>query len=288
MVMPKMGESIMEATVLTWLKKEGDTIDQDESVLEVATDKVDTEVPATHAGKLSKILAQEGDVVPVGSPIAIIETEANADSSDTAASPSPKTSIEIDTEVKKNIEQIQSQAETLVKPLAKPISGRFYSPLVMSVAKNEGIPMTELETIPGTGKDGRVSKKDIFAYLETRGSSKTSSITSTSQNDVKAAPTYSLNGQNEIIEMDRMRKMIAERMTDSKRTSAHVTSFVEADVTNVVNWRNKIKSQFEKNEGQKLTFTPLFIDAVIKAIKDFPMMNISVEGTKSYAKNKSM
>lgn len=273
MVMPKMGESIMEATVLSWLKKEGDTIEQDESVLEVATDKVDTEVPATHAGKLAKILAKDGEVVPVGAPIAIIETEADVEASP-VKSDGPQKKVDIPTEVKQGIKEMQKQTETLVKPLEKPQSGRFYSPLVMSIAKEESIGMEELETVPGTGKDGRVSKKDILSYLDSRKSGKTQTKSAPSQ----TAPTYSMNGQNEIIEMDRMRKMIAERMVESKRTSPHVTSFVEADVTNIVNWRNKNKSQFEKKEGQKLTFTPIFIEAIVKAIKDFPMINISVDG----------
>ncbi len=282
MVMPKMGESIMEATVLTWLKKEGDIIEQDESVLEVATDKVDTEVPATHAGTLSKILVKEGEVVPVGNPIAIIETAVGAESNDQPTT-GDKKSNEPAQEVVENILEIQNQAEALIKPLEKPASGRFYSPLVLSVAREENIGMQELEIVPGTGKDGRVSKKDIFAYLESRKSGAASPAVSNGSASVKSSPsvqTYSLNGQNEIIEMDRMRKMIAERMVESKRTSPHVTSFVEADVTNIVNWRNKHKDQFEKKEGQKLTFTPIFIEAVVKAIKDFPMINISVDGTR--------
>ncbi|QNL20906.1 2-oxo acid dehydrogenase subunit E2 [Hyphobacterium sp. CCMP332] len=280
MVMPKMGESIMEATVLSWLKKEGDTIEQDESVLEVATDKVDTEVPATHAGKLAKILAKDGDVVPVGNPIAIIETEAVIEESE-IKDPGPKSKVDIPSEVKQGIEEMQKQTETIIKPLEKPQSGRFYSPLVMSIAKEENISMDELETVPGTGKEGRVSKKDILAYLDVRKTGKIVAKVASGQ----TAGAHSMNGQNEIIEMDRMRKMIADRMLESKRTSPHVTSFVEADVTNIVNWRNKNKAQFEKKEGQKLTFTPIFVEAIVKAIKDFPMINISVDGHKIIRKN---
>jgi 2-oxoglutarate dehydrogenase E2 component (dihydrolipoamide succinyltransferase) len=280
MVMPKMGESIMEATVLSWLKKEGDTIEQDESVLEVATDKVDTEVPATHAGKLAKILAQEGDVVPVGNPIAIIETEAEVETSAPSPEPTPEKKVEVAEEVKEGIAQMQQQAETIVKPLEKPSNGRFYSPLVLNIARKENIAMEELERVPGTGKEGRVSKKDILAYVEAKSTGSIEVPTSASGPSATPAQTYSMNGQNEIIEMERMRKMIAERMVESKRTSPHVTSFVEADVTNIVNWRNKHKSQFEKANGQKLTFTPIFIEAVVKAIKDYPMINISVDGSK--------
>lgn len=290
MVMPKMGESIMEATVLSWLKKEGDTIEQDESVLEVATDKVDTEVPATHAGVLSKILVNEGDVVPVGAPIAEIETDAaeasvsdNSSQASSNGAATPSKSEEKAAEAQ--LETIHSHAEVIAKSAEKPSNGRFYSPLVLNIARTENIPMTELENIPGTGKDGRVSKKDILAYVKNRSASPAVSPASTSTSvATSTAVTASFSGEDEIIEMDRMRKMIAERMVESKRTSPHVTSFVEADVTNIVNWRNKNKAAFEQKEGQKLTFTPIFIEAVVKAIKDYPMINISVDGTKIIVK----
>jgi 2-oxoglutarate dehydrogenase E2 component (dihydrolipoamide succinyltransferase) len=278
MIMPKMGESIMEATVLSWLKKEGDSIEQDESVLEVATDKVDTEVPATHGGKLSKILAKEGDVVPVGSPIAIIETDATVE---TSASPGNNGSQEkeMPKEVEKEIVELQDKANSVSSVINTSSSSRFYSPLVKNIASKEGIDFNELESIPGSGKDGRVSKNDILSYLENRTGTQNGKSNNTSLAKMPAA-TQSYSGEDEIIEMDRMRKLISERMVESKRISPHVTSFVEADVTNVVNWRNKFKNSFEKNEGQKLTFTPIFLEAVVKAILDFPMINISVDGSK--------
>jgi len=268
MVMPKMGESIMEGTILSWLKKPGETIEQDESVLEVATDKVDTEVPATHAGVLKEILAKEGEVVQVGKAIDIIETEGSENGHATELPGNGKEAVAVATEMVDAAVAAVSHA-----PVAKPASDRFYSPLVMSIAKEEKIGTAELEAIPGTGKDGRVTKNDILAYVQTRGKSAAPKIAA---EPVKI--TYS--GDDEIIEMDRMRKMIAERMLASRQISAHVTSFVEADVTNVVNWRNKWKRSFQEKEKAALTYTPIFIEAIVKAIKDFPMINISVDGTK--------
>ncbi|TVP51563.1 MAG: 2-oxo acid dehydrogenase subunit E2, partial [Mongoliibacter sp.] len=282
MLMPKMGESIIEGTVLTWLKNEGDSIEQDESVLEVATDKVDTEVPATHGGVLKKILAKEGDVVAVGAPIAIIETEG-----DEGAEVPESTSTQEGKNGKKEelIAAAPAQTATLVSDSvsSKNTEGdeRFYSPLVTSIAKEENISKEELANIPGTGKEGRVTKNDMFAYLKTRNQIPQATSSSTS----KVTPSVpkveiSISGQDEILEMDRMRKMISQRMVDSKRISAHVTSFVEADVTNIVLWRNKVKDAYKKKEGEPLTFTPFFIHAVARAIKDFPMINISVDGDK--------
>lgn len=276
MLMPKMGESIIEGTILTWLKKEGDLIEADESVLEVATDKVDTEVPATHGGILKKILAKEGDVVAVGSAIAIIETNASA-TKETPASlvAAPK-------------EEVVQAAPALTASLiasSEPekinqTDGRFYSPLVKSIAKEEGISAEELARIPGSGAEGRVTKQDMLDYLAARsnGGSKNKEVTKTppSISQPKAAP--SITGGDELIEMDRMRKMIATRMVESKRISAHVTSFVEADMTNIVLWREKNKEAYKAKYGEGITFTPFFIDAVAKAIRDFPMINISVEG----------
>ncbi|MEQ8686567.1 MAG: dihydrolipoamide acetyltransferase family protein [Imperialibacter sp.] len=268
MVMPKMGESIMEGTILSWLKKPGETIEQDESVLEVATDKVDTEVPATHAGVLKEILAKEGEVVQVGKAIAIIEIEGSGENGHaTDASENGKDAVALATEMVDTAVAAVSHA-----PVAKPSSDRFYSPLVMSIAKEEKISTSELEGIPGTGKEGRVTKNDILAYIQTRGKGAAPKVAE----PVKI--TYS--GDDEIIEMDRMRKMIAERMLSSRQISAHVTSFVEVDVTNVVNWRNKWKRPFLEKEKAALTYTPIFIEAIVKAIKDFPMINISVDGTK--------
>ena len=283
MVMPKMGESIMEATVLSWLKQEGDTIEQDESVLEVATDKVDTEVPATHAGVLKEILAKEGETIEVGKPIAIISTEGDDAvpvETPVAATESAPVAAETATAV------IEAPATAAVQPLEKPASGRFYSPLVLNIARQESIAMDELERVPGTGKEGRVTKKDILAYVKNR----TAAPAATPQpavitpapatNGQLPAPvaSQSLGANDEIIEMDRMRKMIATRMVESKRISPHVTSFVEADVTNIVFWRNRVKNEFKKREGDNMTFTPIFLEAVVQAIKDYPMINVSVDG----------
>ena len=287
MVMPKMGESIMEGTILTWLKKEGDTIEQDESVLEVATDKVDTEVPALHAGTLHKILVQEGDVVQVGAPIAIIETEGGA-GADTAAAAAPKAEPATAAAATATATAV---AEPAVAASSNGVhqgdSSRFYSPLVLNIARTENIAMQELETVPGTGKDGRVTKKDILSYLKTRGDKPAAAPAPQAapkaavvQDRAPQPVPVSISGEDEIIEMDRMRKMIAERMVDSKRISPHVTSFVEADVTEVVQWRNRHKNEFKQKEGGNLTFTPIFIEAVVKAIKDYPMINVSVDGDR--------
>ena len=268
MVMPKMGESVMEGTIISWLKNVGDTIEQDESVLEVATDKVDTEVPAIQGGILKEILAKKGDIVQVGKPIAIIETAAETGQS----APTAKSS----TVEEKNTKQEPVNSETSAKAEApKHIArnssdaARFYSPLVLSIAKEENISAAELESIPGSGKDNRVSKNDILEYVKSR---------STKQESSATKPAKSLSGNVEIIEMDRMRKMIAQRMVDSKRISPHVTSFVEADVTTIVQWRSKWKNQIMERESLALTYTPIFIEAVVKALKDYPMVNISVEG----------
>ena len=275
LIMPKMGESIMEATILSWLKKPGDKIEQDESVLEVATDKVDTEVPSTHAGVLKEILAKDGEVVKVGTAIAVIATDGDDNkSTDTPATQTKSKSSGPTPEPV--IAEAKSNGAGQVAVADFKSSDRFYSPLVKNIAKEENIPVAELETVPGTGSEGRVTKKDILAYVQQRKSGHTISTGLTSKPLVAA----SIGASDEIIQMDRMRKMISERMVDSKRISPHVTSFVEADVTNVVNWRNKVKSAFQKKEGDTLTFTPIFIEAVVKAIKDFPMINIQVDGDK--------
>jgi len=274
MVMPKMGESIMEGTILTWLKKVGDPIEQDESVLEVATDKVDTEIPSEHAGILAEILANEGDVVEVGKPIAVIETT-NGKSTEPNGH-----STQVDRPYQPKEQDIPPVAE--VVPIVLPTEGqddRFYSPLVKNIAKQEHLGSEELANIPGTGKNHRVTKKDILIYLKKRAGLPIR----TPLSDLPPASSGTMlpiSGEDEIIEMDRMRKMIAERMLESKRISAHVTSFVEADVTGLVFWRNRNKSSFKEREGDNLTFTPIFIEAVVKAIADYPMINISVDGDR--------
>jgi 2-oxoglutarate dehydrogenase E2 component (dihydrolipoamide succinyltransferase) len=319
MVMPKMGESIMEGTILKWLKKVGDKIEQDESVLEVATDKVDTEVPAMHAGVLKEILAQEGAVVEVGKPIAIIATT-QVETSQLSSSPAPAKQQSSNQPEEKAAEELESQINTLSGSngnarLEKPASGRFYSPLVLTIAREENIPMQELEYVPGSGADNRVTKKDILNYLANRqkGTALPTQTTAEKQpaiekpiasisdkneksvehtsisvvNERAPAPspaTISYSGQADIIEMDRMRKVIAQRMVDSKRISPHVTSFVEADVTNIVYWRNRVKNDFKNKEGDAITYTPIFIEAVAKALKDYPMVNASVEGDRIIVK----
>ncbi len=270
LIMPKMGESIMEATILKWLKKPGDTIEQDESVLEVATDKVDTEVPSTHAGVLQEILAKEGEVVKVGKAIAILNSSVGSGSpmpEPAKVAPAAKPAAAVTHSTATNGASAAPSADYKS-------SSRFYSPLVKNIAKEERIPVAELESIAGTGSAGRVTKKDILNYVQTRQSGGVAVRSS--------APLVpaSISAGDEIIQMDRMRKMIAERMVDSKRVAPHVTSFVEADLTNVVNWRNKVKGAFEKKEGEPITFTPLFVEAIIKAIKDFPMINIQVDGDR--------
>lgn len=275
LIMPKMGESIMEATILSWLKKPGDKIEQDESVLEVATDKVDTEVPSTHAGTLTEILAQVGEVVKVGKPIAVVTTE-EAELVEQAGPAPTRTE-----KAQPASNGAAIHAPVVTADLSRKKSTRFYSPLVKNIAKTENIPVAELETITGSGAEGRVTKKDILHYLQVRKEAPVKATSAPSQATTVAANySASLSAGDEIIEMDRMRRMIAERMVDSKRISPHVTSFVEADVTEIVLWRNRVKSEYQKREGDVLTYTPIFVEAVVKAIKDFPMINVQVDGTR--------
>ena len=277
LIMPKMGESVAEATVIKWLKNVGDTIEMDESVLEIATDKVDSEIPSSIEGVLVKQLFKEDDVVLVGQAVAIIDT--NADATEIDETPADKVEVEPSEELVKIEKIIEETIETTSIPKSSD-SNKFFSPLVRSIAQKEGISGAELESISGSGKNGRVTKKDILAYLSKRSTAPTTthkaSTVSTAQITTPSIPV--MEG-DEIIEMDRMRKMISDHMVMSKHVSPHVTSFVEADVTNIVNWRNKVKDEFLKREGEKITFTPIFVDAVVKAIKDFPMINVSVDGT---------
>lgn len=284
LVMPKMGESIMEATILKWHKKPGDTVKQDETVLEIATDKVDSEVPSTAEGIIEEILYNVNDVVPIGSVIARIRQNGAAEAPAPARvlSQQPQTAAP----------QLQAAAQSQSVAASAGVN-RFYSPLVMNIAASEGVSMNELEQIPGTGNENRVTKKDILNYIASRGAGHTAQITpieiqpAPQQQVVKmqettpatsnyAAASYS--GNVEIIEMDRMRKLIAKHMVDSKHISPHVTSFTEADVTNLVLWREKAKKGFEKREGTKITFTPLFIEAIVRCIKKYPLINSSLEG----------
>lgn len=280
LIMPKMGESVAEATVIKWLKNVGETIEMDESVLEIATDKVDSEVPSAVEGVLIKQLFNEDDVVLVGQAVAIIETDASA-----ADAPVAAKSNDAPKEVAVVEEIVEKAMEKTTLPKSSD-SNKFFSPLVRSIAQEEGINMTELESVNGTGKDGRITKTDILAYLSNRSSTPVSTPAPKASKPANTAAPVQISAPNipamegdEIIEMDRMRKMIANHMVMSKHVSPHVTSFVEADVTNIVNWRNKVKDEFFKREGEKITFTPIFVDAVVKAIKDFPMINVAVDGT---------
>ena len=274
--LPKMGESVAEATVTNWLKKVGDKIEMDEAVLEIATDKVDSEVPSEVAGTLVEILFNTDDVVQVGQTIAIIETEGGA----VAATPEVK--VDAPVAVAEVVKAVEVAKETIA-PADFSASDKFFSPLVKNIAKEEGISLTELEAIAGSGKDGRVNKEDLLNYIKNRGSQPV--VVATPAVAPKATPApvaqavpVSVNGGDEIVEMDRMRKLISGYMVASVQTSAHVQSFIEVDVTNIVKWRDKVKNAFEKREGEKLTFTPIFMEAVAKALKDFPGMNISVDG----------
>lgn len=328
LVMPKLGESIMEATILKWMKKIGDTIKQDETVLEIATDKVDSEVPSTHAGVLLEILFNVNDVVPIGTTIARIDTNIAA-----TTAPQPNVTAVVETP------QVAVNTTTTQQPIAAPITpqenvvpyvpasatstkpagnNKFYSPLVLNIANSEGIALSELEFITGTGAEGRVSKKDILQYIDDKRSGKiaanyqpqpqvepqqvyTETVVTQATSPVQpsvvqetyvapkpavnvietpVAPSVQISGNVEIVEMDRMRKLIAKHMVDSKHTSPHVTSFVEADVTNMVLWREKVKKQFEKETGSKITYTPMFIECITRVMKKYPMINASVDGDK--------
>jgi len=295
LILPKMGESVAEATITNWLKNEGDTIDAEESVVEVATDKVDSEVPSPVSGTIVKILAQVNDVAAVGAPIAIIETEAAGDAPAPAAAP-VKSAAPAPQAAAQEIEtSIAAAAATVAPatsnaPIAKNSNGRFYSPLVRSMAKEEGISQAELDAIAGSGKDGRVTKTDLLAYIEGgRAQSAPAPVAAPAPAApapaapapaATSAPSITPSPGAEIIEMDRMRKLIADHMVNSVHTSPHVTSFVEADMTRVVQWRNKVKNAFQQKHGEKITFTPIIMEAIVKAIQDFPMINVSVDGTK--------
>ncbi len=273
--LPKMGESVAEATITNWLKQVGDTIEIDDAVLEIATDKVDSEVPSEVAGVLVEQLFGKDDLVQVGQTIAIIETDSSSDNTTTTTEDVaiPEAVVEIE----KSVEV----AQAIVAPAVDfKVTEKFLSPLVKNIAKQEGVSVAELESISGSGKEGRVTKEDILAYVAGRQKSTVanqSAPTPTVVTSTQAVPV-SVNGEDEIVEMDRMRKLISGYMTASLQTSAHVQSFIEVDVTNIVKWRDKVKNTFEKREGEKLTFTPIFMQAVAKALKDFPGMNISVEG----------
>lgn len=306
LVMPKMGESIMEATILKWHKKPGDAVKMDETVLEIATDKVDSEVPSTAEGVIEEVLFQENDVVPIGNVIARIKT--NAEQSEAVDQGTLNTSkeeeeeyINVEPEISYQQQEDAIYTESHTINHRPQTSNRFYSPLVLNIAAQEGISMTELENIPGTGNEGRVTKKDILQYVQDKkeGRLKKQHEPKVSRQEqpmvipmnkvepetnAMIAAASPVSGNVEIIEMDRMRRLIADHMVRSLEISAHVTSFTEADVTNLVLWRDKVKKEFEKREGTKLTFTPLLIEAVVRCIKKFPLINSSVDGNRIIVK----
>ena len=281
--LPKMGESVAEATLTSWLKEVGDTIEEDEAVLEIATDKVDSEVPSEVTGVLVEKLFDVDDVIQVGQTIAIIEIAGEGAIPEVS---SPEEENEV-IPTKEIIAAVAAPALETVSSVVQSSDSRFYSPLVKNIAVAEGISQQELDQISGTGKDGRVTKNDILKFVENRSTQPLIKETNTinkeaTQKESKPVSTtpVSVNGGDEIIEMTRMGKLIAHHMVESVQTSAHVQSFIEADVTNIWNWRKKVKDGFTKREGENLTFTPIFLEAVAKALKDFPMLNISVDGDK--------
>jgi 2-oxoglutarate dehydrogenase E2 component (dihydrolipoamide succinyltransferase) len=285
-VMPKLGESIIEATITKWLKNPGDRIEEDDPIVEIATDKVDSEIPSPVEGKLLKVLFNEGDVIPVGKVIAIIETDPGEEGEAEVAETDSKEETVADSKPAVKAETTESAKEEAVESS----SDRFYSPLVKNIAKTEGIAQSELDKVPGTGKDGRVTKEDLMSYLKNRTSApavaskapETAAVKDTAPTPVvsKPAPQVTAGAGDEIVEMDRMRKLIADHMVMSTQVSPHVTSFIEVDVTNIVRWRDKVKDDFQKREKEKITFTPIFIEAAAQALKDFPGVNASVDGYK--------
>ena len=281
--LPKMGESVAEATLTSWLKEVGDTIEEDEAVLEIATDKVDSEVPSEVTGVLVEKLFEVDDVVQVGQTIAVIEIAGEGTVTETAT-PKRETVVAPTQEV---IAAVEAPVVEVAATVVQSSDTRFYSPLVKNIAAAEGISQQELDNISGTGKDGRVTKNDILQFVENRSSQP---VKTEVRQVVKEAPVkesksvpavpVSVNGGDEIIEMSRMGKLIAHHMVESVQTAAHVQSFIEADVTNIWNWRKKVKDGFSKREGENLTFTPIFLEAAAKALKEYPMLNISIDGDK--------
>ena len=288
--LPKMGESVTEATITNWLKNPGDLIAMDEPLVEVATDKVDNELPSEVAGTLIKCFFEKDQVAQVGDVIAIISTDGPSDNAtntvakDSIAEITPSNTTVTSPIVEAIVAPLNNEAKEINTPQGQV---KFFSPLVKSIAQKEAVSLEQLNNITGTGQDGRVTKKDILAFLENKTATPAAttspvavapSIPATPETKI-TAPLAIASGEDQIIEMDRMRKLIADHMVMSKHVSPHVTSFVEADVTNIVNWRNKVKSKFFETHGENITFTPIFIEAIVKAIKDFPMINVSVNGT---------
>ncbi|MCP4122942.1 MAG: 2-oxo acid dehydrogenase subunit E2 [Bacteroidetes bacterium] len=310
LLMPKMGESVFEATILSWNKKQGEAIEQDEAILEVATDKVDSDVPSPVGGVLKEILFQEGDTVEVGKVLAIIDTDQafeqpeieievapasdspeEVKESEEEASPEPEAKEEITAEeaLESTVQAAIETADPVAGPVADNTSNRYFSPLVLNIAQTEGIPLSELELMKGSGKGGRVTKEDMLTYVKARKAGKVLPVVkarpeaSSSATGSKPMTSHLVKG-DEIVEMDRMRKLIANHMIDSKKTSAHVSSFVEADLTNVVRWREMHKAAFLKREGFKLSYMPVFVEAIVQSIMEYPMINVSVDGDKIIVK----
>lgn len=294
LLLPSMGEGVMEATIINWLFGEGDMVKEDDSVVEIATDKVDSDVPTPVSGKIVKILKQKDEVAKVGEPIAILETEGGATETVAEQPQQPKTHQEVKSEIPQPTAQDIRELEKPLQNFQTDINaGDFYlSPLVKSIVQQENISEAELKSIKGSGKENRITKDDILAFVSNRGAQKVQ-VQVQAETETKIEKTLSVAPQSqpqsvpvtvsegdEIIQMDRVRKLIADAMVNSKKTSPHVTSFIETDVTNVVKWRNKHKTTFEKREGEKLTFMPIFVKAVVKAIQDFPLINVSVDGDK--------
>lgn len=279
-IMPKLGESIIEATITRWVKSVGEEVEEDDSLVEIATDKVDSEIPSPVEGKLVEVLYNEGDVVPVGKVIAVVDM-GGEDGEETPTAVAEDAVKEDVKEVEAAKEETTTEAVTTDAPAKSPedfsSSDRFYSPLVKNIAKTEGISVTELDGIAGSGKDGRVTKVDILAYLDSRKSGATSAPAKSAAPAIKHPPVNT-NAGDQVVEMDRMRKLIADHMVMSKQVSPHVTSFIDVDVTNIVNWRTKVKDSFLKREGEKITYTPIFLEATAKALKDYPQINASVDG----------
>ncbi|MGZ5274096.1 MAG: 2-oxo acid dehydrogenase subunit E2, partial [Kaistella sp.] len=288
LLLPSMGEGVMEATVISWLFNEGDTVKEDDSVVEIATDKVDSDVPTPVSGKIIKILKQKDEVAKIGEAIAILEI-AGENGAVGEQSQEPKIAEEVKTDIPQLTEaEVKELDKTISIPATQVFSGDLYlSPLVKNIAQQENITENELQSIKGSGMEGRITKEDILAYVANRGNQPAQKVEAApapvAAPSAVAAPVSApikVNEGDEIIQMDRVRKIIADAMVNSKRTSPHVTSFIETDVTNVVKWRTKHKDIFEKREGEKLTYMPIFVKAIVKAIQDFPLINVSVDGDK--------
>jgi 2-oxoglutarate dehydrogenase E2 component (dihydrolipoamide succinyltransferase) len=284
-IMPKLGESVIEATITKWLKAPGDAINEDDALVEIATDKVDSEIPSPVEGKLIKLLFNEGDIVPVGTPIAVISLDGDDEVVAGTVVESAKA------EPVANVTAVVTESENSEATSIESGSGKFYSPLVKSIAKEENISQKELDSIQGSGKEGRVTKDDVMTFLKSRSSQPKAAASAPAAAPTPASaptakapaariepPKVMTESGDQIVEMDRMRRLIADHMVMSKQVSPHVTSFIDVDVTNIVNWRNKVKAGFEKREGEKITFTPIFFEAAARALKDFPQVNASVDG----------